>query len=661
MVLFCTAREFDSLCGDIADKADVLRLQAKGGSMSPFIMSGDWVDVALCRGSARDIGQGDIVLFRKEGNLYLHRVLRKGPRGFLIKGDMSLGHDGIIPAGDILARVVSVQREGRRVDLRCPANRVISYLAAGSSFFLQYPSLFFRKARASGAFALSRIQCLKTYRRIVKKLALGKMVIRAAGPEDEERLRDLYLMSGHDVREGLARIKNEGYWLIAERKDRVAGALTMTRYEKDPGLYVIFGLEVKSVCRGMGVGRALVEAAISAAQDSGAGRIGLFVNKKAKPALALYRTAGFKEGGAVPPGFNCSGDDLYLSYDILSVRDPHSRLVQLLSQCSPGWDHILDRAVAEGVFYPLYRNAAIPTEVREKFKKIYYLHISRSCDFISRVEPVLECIESRKIPVLLFKGPAIDSLIYNDFMRPRLDLDITVRDEDMAVLEAALHDLGYTRRMEEKDYPIPEYLNSRLFTSAGGDRIPVHVHKHLINNMHLTVDQALSFDMKRVWGEAEAFKPYKYISVFKPEFNIVFLCEHGLKHGFCQLIYLYEIERLISYYGGRLDWSKFIGLAQEFGFCRQAYYGLYFVQEMLSLRVPQKVMDVLKPAALTRGERKFIKNTLRLKRSRYASFPVYIAMRRGVRKKTNFIFRTFFPPYFTLKGYVSRIRRLILP
>jgi ribosomal protein S18 acetylase RimI-like enzyme len=654
MTLFCSAGEFESLCCDIADKADVLRLQAKGGSMHPFIRSGDWVSVALCKDRAESVQKGDILLFRKDDSLYLHRVLRRAGEGFLVKGDMSFGSDGVINKDDVLARVISVQRGGRRIDLGTQENRLFSVLVADCSLFLRYPFLLAGKACALGTAILLRIQGLKAYRAGVKKILKGDVIIRIAGPEDEEQLRDLYCMAGRDIRDGLAEVKNEGFWLIAERKRKVVAGLTMTRYEQDSGLWIIFGLEVKPFFRGIGLGRRIVEAALMKVKGAGARRIGLFVNKRAKPALGLYFSLGFEVSDVVPAEFNRSSDEFYLSYELEHSSD---------------WGLVLERAIEEGVFYPLYRNllssdtkdTIIPQNIRERFKQTYYLYLSKSSDFNFRAERVLGFLECRKIKVLLFKGPAIDHFIYDGFLRPRLDLDIAVRGEDMPELENALHDLGYTSSQDEKDYPIPEYLNSRLFISQADDLIPVHVHKHLINNMFLTVDSILSMDMEDVWQEVEPFKNYRYIYMLKPELNIIYLCEHGLKHDFDQIIFLYETERLLGYYERIFDWQKFVKLAKGSGLSRPAYYGLYFVQNLLSGGIPQEVLDALKPTRLTLGEKFFIKNTLHLKRRRYASYSVYCAMRQGLLKKIYFVFRTLFPPEFTLKGYFIRMRRLILP
>lgn len=340
-------------------------------------------------------------------------------------------------------------------------------------------------------------------------------------------------------------------------------------------------------------------------------------------------------------------------------------LIDSLTRHGPDWDSVLEAAVKDGIFYPLYKNLLlsdasqmfIPADVRERFRQTYYLHIFHSSGFLRGIEQVLDRIESFKIRALVLKGLVTDSFIYDDFFRPRLDMDIVVRDEDAHSLGDVLRDMGYAALKDEEDCAIPEHINSRLFVAASDGLIPVHVHRHLINNLFLTVDNALSMDMEDVWEQTEPFKSYRYVCMLRPELNIVYLCEHGLKHDFDQLVYFYEMDRLIHFYNGRLDWGKLISLSEIFGLGRVVYYGLFFLKEMFSSGVPQEVILRLKPRSFSSGEDRFIRNVLAGRNTRYSSYPVYCALRKGLLKKADFMFRTVFPPKVTLKGHFIRIKR----
>lgn len=311
---------------------------------------------------------------------------------------------------------------------------------------------------------------------------------------------------------------------------------------------------------------------------------------------------------------------------------------------APDWKYLLGLSIREGVFYPFYKSILaldgkarlIPEEFRDDFRQTYYLHLSKSAETSDRTDRLLSIIDSLNIEVLLFKGAAIDTLIYDGYLRPRLDIDIVIRDSDTPKLEAA------------------------LLISEDNNLMPLHIHKHLINNTFLTADGAFNVDMERVWAETEPFKNYRNIRVLKPELNILYLSDHGLKHDFDQLVYLYEIERLINFYKEKLDWDRFTLLAREFGMERIAYYGLYFVKEILSGAVPDEVMDLLRPKKFTFGEKRFIKDTCDNIHNRYSSYAIYLASRKGLLKKMNFLLHTTFPDGYTLKENFRRLSRLIL-
>lgn len=170
----------------------------------------------------------------------------------------------------------------------------------------------------------------------------------------------------------------------------------------------------------------------------------------------------------------------------------------------------------------------------------------------------------------------------------------------------------------------------------------MHIHRNVINNSFLLVDNYFLMDMEKIWAEAEIFGNYRYIFTLKPEITIIYLCDHGLKHNFDQLVYVYEIAQLIRRYGQRFDWKKLVATAEECGLGRVVYFGLYFAKEILCADIPKDVLGRLRPGRLTAGERLFVRKALKQRPGRYGSYPVYLALRGGASAKAAFLFRTFF-------------------
>ncbi len=91
-----------------------LRLQVHGESMLPALWPGALVEIASC--SLEDLRPGEIVLARRDGRLFLHRLVSTcKPQGFLLRGDSMPGSDPQFPAEALLGRLVSKVDEGRGV------------------------------------------------------------------------------------------------------------------------------------------------------------------------------------------------------------------------------------------------------------------------------------------------------------------------------------------------------------------------------------------------------------------------------------------------------------------------------------------------------------------------------------------------------------------
>lgn len=118
----------------VLDKGKAFRFEARGTSMHPVIRDGDVVTVRPLAGGART---GDVVAFvhPATGGVRVHRIIRSGEAGHLLKGDNALCEDGAVPPEAVLGRVARIERDGRALRLG-PALRS-SFLArlSRSSWF----------------------------------------------------------------------------------------------------------------------------------------------------------------------------------------------------------------------------------------------------------------------------------------------------------------------------------------------------------------------------------------------------------------------------------------------------------------------------------------------------------------------------------------------
>jgi Peptidase S24-like len=118
-------------------------LRVHGTSMQPWVRP---KDIALIRRiSIENVRCGDVVLFRRENHLFVHRIVEKrglpGAAQLFSKGDAHPTSDGVVREQELLGRVMRIYRNGRRIDLDAPRQLAlglfISQLSRHSRFW--YP------------------------------------------------------------------------------------------------------------------------------------------------------------------------------------------------------------------------------------------------------------------------------------------------------------------------------------------------------------------------------------------------------------------------------------------------------------------------------------------------------------------------------------------
>lgn len=71
--------------------------------MRPVLARGDYVVLQ----KTSNYSLGDIVVFRRGGNVFIHRVVRLQPEGLSTKGDANLFDDGgVVKVSDVFGRMV---------------------------------------------------------------------------------------------------------------------------------------------------------------------------------------------------------------------------------------------------------------------------------------------------------------------------------------------------------------------------------------------------------------------------------------------------------------------------------------------------------------------------------------------------------------------------
>jgi hypothetical protein len=135
------------LVSEVARSAGEVRLKLTGTSMLPAMRPGDEVTVQRCL--LADLQPGQIVLYRTNGSLVAHRVVRAFADHLLTRGDSVPRYDLPVEASAIVGRIAYVVRNHRCIDIKYTwRHRALSALLRHSHLCLR---LTLRLIRTTGA------------------------------------------------------------------------------------------------------------------------------------------------------------------------------------------------------------------------------------------------------------------------------------------------------------------------------------------------------------------------------------------------------------------------------------------------------------------------------------------------------------------------------
>jgi signal peptidase I len=157
----------EQACGlaeDVVRTFGRIRLRVSGTSMVPTILPGDFVSIQ--QASLHDICPGEVVVFLRKGRFVVHRVVDRrvaasadSPEGMCLitRGDR-LRHDDLpVSSLELLGRVVSIERDSRKVELPAMgSNRPIVRLLQASD---RLTCLYLRLATCWRTVFLGRAKC----------------------------------------------------------------------------------------------------------------------------------------------------------------------------------------------------------------------------------------------------------------------------------------------------------------------------------------------------------------------------------------------------------------------------------------------------------------------------------------------------------------------
>lgn len=343
------------------------------------------------------------------------------------------------------------------------------------------------------------------------------------------------------------------------------------------------------------------------------------------------------------------------------------------------WGVFLKKARKNGVSTVVYSRLDeikeecpdIPSNIFGELKKDYYLNATKNTLIFEELGKVLEAFKKAGLRIIVLKGAVLAEQIYGNLaLRPMSDVDLLVKEEDMACADEQLKTLGYRpsdAAVDKVDFS-STYLTTLDYRSPEENSPSFHIHWHFVNSTIPNESYIKNIRIENVWRDARNTKIAGLETlVMAPHHLLIHLSEHALRvtHSLSKLSFLCDINEGVNFYQERLDWDRLIKESFKFNVNRMVFISLYFASEFLATQVPEDVLFKLRPARLSLWERIFMKAVSNNRQFPGLSYLVHLSMNRGPFNKIKFIWRTFVPPrqFMAQRNYIPlssvRIRHYI--
>lgn len=250
------------------------------------------------------------------------------------------------------------------------------------------------------------------------------------------------------------------------------------------------------------------------------------------------------------------------------------------------WDLVVRAAAAHGTTSLVLRyvEGVAPERAVRLLQQEARADSRRSLLLVSRLQAILARFEAASLPVLLYKGPALAIQAYGQLaFRPFVDLDLLVRPRDLDRATDTLIALGYEAFPKLTPARRRSYFRTECecwFDVADGSS-PVEVHWAVRERLY-----NFPMDVEGIFARATSVTLCgRQVPTMAPEDLLLALCIHGAKHGWSQLKWICDLDRIIAA-NPELDWGAMFAHARLLRGERLLLFGLSVVSQTLGTELP---------------------------------------------------------------------------
>jgi len=266
------------------------------------------------------------------------------------------------------------------------------------------------------------------------------------------------------------------------------------------------------------------------------------------------------------------------------------------------WDFLLLQAAEQSVTPLLCRQlSSVAADLVEpaqlqRLTELTRVNTMRSLVLTAELVRIMDRFASEGIQAVPYKGPILAVQAYGDLaLREFEDLDIVVRQRDVAKANDAMISLGYRSKISGLFSGNAESIVPAEYMYIHGDeaqRMMVEIHSERTMRhfpLPLDLDDLMSRLVPVSVGGHVFF-------TFAPEETFVLLCVHGSKHFWKRLSWIADIAGFVEAHRD-LQWNKIFRLAQVLRANRMVAISLALVLRLFDAPLPLDVFESVRPDA----------------------------------------------------------------
>src|SRR5579864_1453649 len=239
----------------------------------------------------------------------------------------------------------------------------------------------------------------------------------------------------------------------------------------------------------------------------------------------------------------------------------------------------------------------IPTDVLEQLRGRFYQVSAYNYRLASKLVQLISQLGSEQIPALVLKGPAVAMAAYGDLsLRQYEDIDILIPVEQVVKAVETLRALGFRpiEGLSQRHKNVHRYHEITLEAPDNSYNVDLH--------WHLAPPYARVFgpDVSQLWARTvKLLLPQGEVSALCREDLFLTLCQHGTRHRWWQIKWLFDIAELLRH-GEQIDWCCVERSLGTLPMARQsACLAVILARELVGSQVPSQADRILAPERRT--------------------------------------------------------------